>query len=615
MSVGSTPGPGSGSNRSSAPGASSPPGSSQVAAGKTDRLPRAGADKPAGAPALVSPQAERYRSGFQTNPVAGVKLEAPAGPTTELSFSPPMRLDDLKQLLDRTPIAQQKAPFQFTERGMLSGQRMMMAPAPSSPSTTFSKTPSRLPTSSFQKPPPAVAPPTFASGTLKFEARDGYPAYAQGSDMPWAADRMGQSSKSMQKSGCAVSAVAMALSGITGRTITPGELNAHLSGESVKGYTGSGDIRDWKPMGHVAGLDVKVTRQAEKTFNADRIDAQLAKGRPVVVQVEYKNSNGTPGYDGKGDHWILVTGRDANGQYQANDPAGGQMITLHRNEKGQLTANELPSNPKYTVPYVTTGNATTFDRGAPAAQAGVVPEGGRNVPIPMPAPDRAGLAASGPRMVNGLFQPSAPVEAAIAQAASTVGVDYGYLKAQAFQESTFNPEARPPSGSAAGLYQFMPRTWLEMVKTHGAAHGMGDLAEQIHWDKAEREYVVDDATQLQQILDRRTNPVDSALMAAEFAQGNQAILERKLVGMPVGATELYAAHFLGAGGATKFLGARYEGNGSQAADALLPKEAKANKKIFYDPAGRARSVDEVYTLLHEKIAPNANAYSRPLNPS
>lgn len=40
-------------------------------------------------------------------------------------------------------------------------------------------------------------------------------------------------------------------------------------------------------------------------------------------------------------------------------------------------------------------------------------------------------------------------------------IDWRWLKAQAYQESLFDPEAVSPAG-ARGIMQFMPETWLEM---------------------------------------------------------------------------------------------------------------------------------------------------------
>ncbi|HYI02512.1 hypothetical protein, partial [Hyalangium sp.] len=232
----------------------------------------------------------------------------------------------------------------------------------------------------------------------------------------------------------------------------------------------------------------------------------------------------------------------------------------------------------------------------------------QQAPIPAPAPDRARLAMNATHTENGMLQPSAQVEAAILGAVNSVGTDYGYMKAMGHQESKFDPAAKAGTSSATGLYQFLDQTWLETVKKHGAEHGMGDLAAQIYRDNDTGKYMVADPTLRQQILDQRYDPTASALMAAEFAQDNQNHLRRTL-GIEAGPTELYMAHFLGAGGATKFLGAQGNGKGDQIAANFFPSQAEANRNIFYvKETGQARTLDEVYALLNEKIAPRAEAY-------
>ncbi|HYI02536.1 C39 family peptidase, partial [Hyalangium sp.] len=233
------------------------------------------------------------------------------------------------------------------------------------------------PPSSFIKTAPAK-PVEFVQDGRTFDVSNGYPVFAQGSGMPWAQDKMGVSGDKLSGYGCAITAVAMGVSGITGQTVTPGEMNTFMNG--IDGYNGNGAIDRWDQMGKVAGSDVQVKREEWGTFKADQIDQELAQGRPVVVQVDYKR-------DTQGDHWILVTGKTADGTYMANDPAGGRAITMHRNADGQLVSDAPP--PGYDRPYVTTGNATTFDRGAPAGQAGTTTPQVKEAPIPMPPLDRS----------------------------------------------------------------------------------------------------------------------------------------------------------------------------------------------------------------------------------
>lgn len=195
------------------------------------------------------------------------------------------------------------------------------------------------------------------------------------------------------------------------------------------------------------------------------------------------------------------------------------------------------------------------------------------------------------------FQSQAPshVTRAIHKASTRTGVDFSYLMDKAKAESSFNPDAKARTSSATGLFQFIESTWLSMVKKHGAKHGMGNLA-----DKIDGNNRVSDPDMRQHILDLRKDPEKAALLAAEFAAENKAHLERH-VGGDVGTTELYFAHFMGAGGATKFLNA-FQENPSANAAALFPKEARANKGVFYNADGSARSMSDVYHFFDKKFS-------------
>ena len=184
------------------------------------------------------------------------------------------------------------------------------------------------------------------------------------------------------------------------------------------------------------------------------------------------------------------------------------------------------------------------------------------------------------------------VQAAIARAAQATGVDFSYLLAQARLESSFDPSARASTSSAAGLYQFTRGTWLQTLEKHGAAHGAG-------WADAaiDQGRVVDPGLR-QQVLALRHDPDLSARMAAELARDNRAAL-LPVLGREPDPAELYLAHFLGAGGAGKFLTA-LSADPSQSAAALLPEAAAANRAIFYD-AGQPRSLGGVMGLLRGKV--------------
>lgn len=187
------------------------------------------------------------------------------------------------------------------------------------------------------------------------------------------------------------------------------------------------------------------------------------------------------------------------------------------------------------------------------------------------------------------------VVSAIKKASANTGVNFAYLVQQAGAESSFNPKIKAKTSSASGLYQFIESTWLNMVKKHGDKYGMGELAEKITGNgkvasKADRK----------EILALRNDPEIASAMAAEFARENEQSLNANWGGK-VGSTELYFAHFLGAGQAAAFLRERDE-NPMQQAAVLFPAAAKANRNVFYDTrTGRPKTMDEVYAFFYKKF--------------
>ena len=183
--------------------------------------------------------------------------------------------------------------------------------------------------------------------------------------------------------------------------------------------------------------------------------------------------------------------------------------------------------------------------------------------------------------------------AAIARASRATGMDFPYLVAQARLESSLDPTARARTSSAAGLYQFTQGTWLETLDRHGADHGLGWAQDAITGKR------VRDPALRGQIMALRFDADASALMAAELAGDNRDGLRAQL-GREPDHTELYLAHFLGLGGAGRFLTALAADPG-QSASALMPQAAAANRGIFYD--GKSpRSVGQVMDLLRSKMA-------------
>lgn len=180
----------------------------------------------------------------------------------------------------------------------------------------------------------------------------------------------------------------------------------------------------------------------------------------------------------------------------------------------------------------------------------------------------------------------AAVSGALKKASASTGVDFNYLYRVAMRESAMDPAAKAKTSSAAGLFQFIEETWLTSMKKYGAAHGLAHVAADISTGADGRPRVAD-AARRKEILDMRFDPEIAAALAGELARENRKALEASL-GRAVDGAELYAAHFLGATGATKLLTAKAE----ESAARLLPAAAKANQRVFYDGA-RARTVAEV----------------------
>jgi hypothetical protein len=195
---------------------------------------------------------------------------------------------------------------------------------------------------------------------------------------------------------------------------------------------------------------------------------------------------------------------------------------------------------------------------------------------------------------------------AIRDAAGATGTSFGYLLATAKIESDLNPSLTMKSSSAAGLFQFIDQTWLGTLKQAGPAFGYGDYANAIARDSSGH-YSVSDPEMRSAIMRLRNDPSANAVMAGVLTQNNAAVLSRRIGRQPTD-SELYIAHFLGAGGAGKLIQLTASNGQATAAD-VFPQAAHANRPIFYDRQGNARSISGVYSEIVRrfKVASDAPA--------
>lgn len=193
---------------------------------------------------------------------------------------------------------------------------------------------------------------------------------------------------------------------------------------------------------------------------------------------------------------------------------------------------------------------------------------------------------------------SSRVYQAIKQASARTGVDFTYLVNKAAQESSFDANATSTASSATGLYQFTQQTWLQMVKAHGKSYGLDDYADHIHVDNKGVAHATDSSWR-QAILALRKDPQISAEMAGELDKDNSTSLKQN-VGGKIGSTELYLAHFLGAGGASDFLNEMKNNPGTVAAN-ILPEAAAANPTVFYQANGTPKTLGQIYQHFAQKF--------------
>lgn len=198
----------------------------------------------------------------------------------------------------------------------------------------------------------------------------------------------------------------------------------------------------------------------------------------------------------------------------------------------------------------------------------------------------------------------AAVTGAIKRASATTGANFQYLLATAKMESNLAPDAAATTSSARGLFQFIDQTWLGTVKEAGTQLGYGRYSDAINRTESGG-YEVGEPAMRREILKLRDDPVASSAMAGVLTHSNSFKLTGAIGRRPTD-SELYMAHFMGVSGASKLINAAADTPKASGAD-LFPKAAAANRSIFYDKDGGARSAAGVYSVLTQRYAVAANS--------
>ena len=181
------------------------------------------------------------------------------------------------------------------------------------------------------------------------------------------------------------------------------------------------------------------------------------------------------------------------------------------------------------------------------------------------------------------------VKSIINSASQRAGIDPTLMQIMAAKESSFNPNAKAPTSSATGLYQFLDGTWRGGVNNKGERY-TGVI------QQYGKKYGLDLSNA------SRLDPEHSTLMAAEYLKSN--IKQIKGVKSNPNITDAYLTHFLGPGGAKKLLSA----NPDDPANKHFSNDViSANAGIFIGN-GRVRTIREVYDVIASQLAKTAGDF-------
>lgn len=187
----------------------------------------------------------------------------------------------------------------------------------------------------------------------------------------------------------------------------------------------------------------------------------------------------------------------------------------------------------------------------------------------------------------------------IVRAAQAVQTDPVLLMAVADKESSFITEVQAKTSSATGLFQFIERTWLGVVRDFGPKYGLTqEAALVVSGDNGKPS--VADAAERTRILELRRDPYLAALMAGEMLKRDAARIALR-IGRELTLGEVYLAHFLGPDDAEEFLASVVDKPKSAAAQ-MLPGPARANRTIFFAAQrGRRKAASLSVAQVHEKF--------------